>query len=131
MKHSEFNKIRQQFQRKLERAKKAINKDYSKVANQFIKANSPVKVGKVYDVVGRKRRGLSERFVVFKISISAFSHATWINAWGWRLDHNGKCAKWESYTVFGNGRNDLALTLSENQVYVGPEVPKQKTIERV
>lgn len=96
---------------------KKINQDYSKIAQQFIDANSPVKNHKVYELIanGKKRRGF-KRFVIYTQEVSVFDKKDiFIRVGGWWLDKENTPTKWDTMTVMGVG-NAAVFILSENQI---------------
>lgn len=128
----QFLSFRNKLIRKLKKAESAINREFTPVANRYIKQASPVKIGKVYEPVGAKGvpRGC-KRFVVFSLRPSCYSESVVIYAGGWWLNEKtGAAHKWDTRAVAGNLMNPTLFELSKNQVYTKPVkssfIPKSK-----
>jgi len=95
---------------------KGINEEYTKLVNEFIDKNSPVKKQKVYELVknGNKRRGF-KRFVIYTQELSVYDKTDiFIRVGGWWLNSENVPTKWDTMTVLGVG-NAAEFILSENQ----------------
>ena len=65
----EFIKRKNLILKTIELFKKDINKKrYTPLHNKYVIENSPVSIGKVYEIVGRKNRRF-KRFVVYSIQV--------------------------------------------------------------
>lgn len=95
---------------------KGINEEYTKLVNEFIDKNIPVKKQKVYELVknGNKRRGF-KRFVIYTQELSVYDKTDiFIRVGGWWLNSENVPTKWDTMTVFGVC-NAAEFILSENQ----------------
>lgn len=101
----------------------SINKRRSKLASKFIAANSPVEVGKVYNLVsgGVKRRGY-DRFVVFQQQVQFVGDRPIIVVAGWWINKLTDVAeKWDGSAVVHGVGNPTIFKLADNQKYKNPE----------
>lgn len=115
MTKEEFLKTKKSLLSELEGHKKRINTQYSKAVRAYIKNNTDVKIGKVYETtVGRK----NVRFVVYNTDIrvidSKIGHL-FINAGGWILNKESVPTKCKSFVIAGSVSNPQELTLSKDQ----------------
>ena len=115
MQVQEFIKKRKALRSKLETFKKQIDRDYTKVANDFIAANSPVKKLKVYELKenGIRRKGF-RRFIIYTQDIEVLNNSPMIRVGGWWLNDKNVPTKWDTMTVTGVG-NPAKFELSKNQ----------------
>lgn len=116
MKESNFLEKRRNLLDRKEELLKGINEEYTKLVNEFIDKNSPVKKQKVYELVknGNKRRGF-KRFVIYTQEIAVFDRTDiFIRVGGWWLNSENIPTKWDTMTVFGVS-NFAEFILSENQ----------------
>lgn len=116
MTESNFLEQRNSLLERKEELLKGINKEYTKLVNEFIDKNSPVKRLKVYELIknGKKRRGL-KRFVIYTQEVSVwFNTDIFIRIGGWWLNSENVPTKWDTMTVLGIG-NAAEFILSENQ----------------
>ena len=93
-----------------------INKEYTRILNEFKKENSPVQKQKVYELQenGRKRRGF-KRIVIYDIDVAVWdADQVMIRAGGWWLDKNNIPTKWDTMTVVGVS-NNAVFKLSDDQ----------------
>jgi len=115
---------------KEDRALKAMADSYlkkilarqNKLAARYIRDNSPVRVGKVYEIVGNaiKHRGY-DRFVIFQQKVQFFTNHPVIIVSGWWINKLTNLAeKWDSGMIVLGVGNPAILKLSENQKYINP-----------
>jgi hypothetical protein len=117
MKESNFLEQRNSLLDKKEAFLNGINKEYTKLVNEFINENSPVENFKVYELIknGKKRRGF-KRFVIYKHNLTVyFKTDIFITVGGWWLDNENTPTKWDTMTVMGVS-NSAEFVLSENQI---------------
>jgi hypothetical protein len=115
MQPKEFLKKRKFYQDELKKFQKQVDIAYTKIVNEFIKENSPVKNLKVYELLenGIRRKGF-KRFIIYTQEVSIFSKNPMIRVGGWWLDKNNIPKKWDNMTVYGVG-NPAKFVLSESQ----------------
>lgn len=120
---SEYTKEDRALKAKLELYAENIKKRRGKLASKFINANSPVQVGKVYNIVegGIKRRGY-DRFVVFQQHVQFVGGSPIVIVGGWWINKlTDKAEKWDdSGVVLGVG-NPTVYKLADNQKYINPD----------
>ena len=116
MKESIFLEQRKKLLDRKEELLKGINEEYTKLVNEFIDKNSPVKKQKVYELVknGNKRRGF-KRFVIYTQELAVYDRTDiFIRVGGWWLNSENIPTKWDTMTVLGVS-NSAEFILSENQ----------------
>lgn len=99
------------------KAKAKADKVYLKSVDVFCKKYSPVKTGKVYNLVsnGIRRRGYS-RIVIYARKVIVFDRNAMIQIGGWWLDENGVPGKWDQMIVYGVS-NPAVFELCGDQVH--------------
>lgn len=112
---SEFIKSKNKILAKIDAFKKKTSKaEYTPLHNKYIIENAPVCINKVYEIVGRKKRGFT-RFVVYRLEVKCLmDRFVLIEAIGWWLDENNDAKVFDWRTVHGTG-NPTVFKLSENQ----------------
>jgi hypothetical protein len=94
---------------------KAINVEYNRILKEFLKDNSPIEEGKVYELLenGRKRRGF-KRFIIYDQTVRMWDETLMITIGGWWLNEKDIPTKWDNMTVQGIS-NPAVFKISENQ----------------
>jgi len=125
---TEYTKEDRALKAKIDIYTESINKRRGKLAAKFIDANSPVKVGKVYNLVsgGVKRRGY-DRFVVFQQQVQFMGGHPIIIVAGWWINKLTDVAeKWDSSAVVEGVGNPTIFKLADNQKFIQPTEKKKK-----
>lgn len=108
---------------KLDAYAEKIQQRRAKLAAKYIKQNSPVENGKVYNLVsgGIKRRGY-DRFVVFQQQARSMGGHSIVVVGGWWINKlTNKAEKWDSSAVVLGVSNPAVFKLAEDQNYINPD----------
>lgn len=128
--------FRKQLSKKLERETKRINNAYHPIIKQFLKENSPVKEGKVYELAAQPDKMIytpkrAKRFAVYTIRPSYWDDIISIAAGGWWLNADGVPVKWVTYVLTGVS-NPVRFVLSKDQTRKPhPQAHEENYQERV
>lgn len=125
MKPSAYLKKKNELQTKLKAFKEEINEEFTKLVKEFIKSNTHVEIGKVYEFPEKPRKHY-KRFVVYDMDTFHISDHVMIRAAGWWLDQFSVPKKWDTLTPFGVGNPDI-MVLSENQKHLPHPDKKEAT----
>lgn len=107
----EFMIARGELRKRLEEFEKTLQPENEKIHEEFMKANTSIEVGKVYNFEGGNP---TKRVIVYSLDVDILMKNPIIRAGTWELDKLNVPKKWRTYTVYGIG-NPAKLVLSENQ----------------
>lgn len=96
----------------------------NKLATKYIDQNSPVKVGKIYEIVsgGVRRKGYS-RFAIYGQRVQFMNNDPIIVVGGWWINkQTNKADKWDGGVVVLGVGNPTVFKLSEDQTHIKPEL---------